>query len=209
MHAWVNLMKEILLYAAGGHARVVASGLLQNGTSVLGVFDDDSSKSSFFEIPFLGPYNPNFNPNASVILAMGNLKHRINADLKVKHSFASWVDKRSILACNVEVLEGVVVLAGAVVQTDVKLGRHVIINTGACVDHECILEDFVHVSPNATLCGQVQVGKGTQIGAGAVILPTIKIGKGAMIGAGSVILTDVPDNAVYVGNPGKFLKWVS
>lgn len=202
-------MKEILLYAAGGHARVLASSLLHDGNKVLGVFDDDPSKSSFFEIPFLGPYNPNFNPNASVILAMGNVKHRMKADHHVKHSFASWVDSRSILAANVEVLEGTVVLAGAVVQTDVTLGRHVIINTGACVDHECFLEDFVHVSPNATLCGQVHVGKGTQIGAGAVILPTMKIGKGAVIGAGSVIRTNVPDHAVYVGNPGKFLKWVS
>ena len=202
-------MKEILLYAAGGHSRVLASGLLHHGISVLGVFDDDPSKSSFFNIPFLGPYNPDFNPHAYVILAMGNLNHRMKAEHHVKHSFASWVDSRSILSSNVEVSEGAVVLAGAVVQTDVKLGKHVIINTGSCVDHECILEEFVHVSPNATLCGQVQVGAGTQIGAGAVILPNVKIGKGAMIGAGSVILTDVPDHAVYVGNPGKFLKWVS
>lgn len=202
-------MKEILLYAAGGHSRVLASGLLHDGISVLGVFDDDTSKSSFFDIPFIGSYNPNFNPNAFVILAMGNVEHRMSAELNVKHSFASWVDSRSILSANVQIAEGAVVLAGAVVQTDVKLGKHVIINTGACVDHECILEDFVHVSPNATLCGQVQVGKGTQIGAGAVVLPNVKIGKGAMIGAGSVIRTDVPDHAVYVGNPGKFLKWVS
>jgi sugar O-acyltransferase (sialic acid O-acetyltransferase NeuD family) len=201
-------MKEIVLYAAGGHARVLAAGLLQDGYQVAGIFDDDTTKSSFFNIPFLGPYNPNFNPNASLILAMGNVTHRKQSIGRVKHSFTSWVDSRSILSQNVQILEGAVVMAGAVVQTDVHLGRHTIINTGACVDHECILQDFVHVSPNATLCGQVQVGEGTQIGAGAVLLPNIKIGKGAIIGAGAVIRSDVPDNAVYVGNPGKFLKWV-
>ena len=79
-------------------------------------------------------------------------------------------------------------------------------NTGASIDHECILGDYVHVSPHATLCGDVQVGEGSWIGAGAVVIPGVRIGKWCVIGAGSVVLHDVPDGVVAVGNPCKIVK---
>lgn len=82
-----------------------------------------------------------------------------------------------------------------------------IVNTGASVDHDCKIDDFVHISPRATLCGNVIVGEGTQVGAASVIIPGIKIGKWCTIGAGTVIIRDVPDYAVVVGNPGKVIKF--
>ncbi len=92
------------------------------------------------------------------------------------------------------------------INVDTKIGKHCIINTAASIDHECVLEDFVHISPNATLSGGVYVGEGTHIGSGAVIVPNIKIGKWATIGAGAVIIRDVPDYATVVGNPGRIIK---
>ena len=74
------------------------------------------------------------------------------------------------------------------------------------MDHDCSLEDFVHICPHATLCGNVSVGEGTQIGAGATVIQGIKIGKWCMIGAGAVIIEDVPDYSVVVGVPGKVIK---
>ena len=91
-------------------------------------------------------------------------------------------------------------------QSSVKIGKHVIINTAASIDHDCIVEDFAHVSPNATLSGNVKVGEGSHIGAGAVIIPNITIGKWAMIGAGSDVTKNVPDYSVVVGNPARKIK---
>ena len=82
-----------------------------------------------------------------------------------------------------------------------------IINTSCSIDHDCTLEDYVHVSPNATLCGTILVGEGTHIGAGATIIPNISIGKWVTIGAGAVIIENVPDHAVVVGNPGRIIKY--
>jgi len=36
----------------------------------------------------------------------------------------------------------------------------------------------------------------------------VVIGKNALIGAGTVVTTDVPDNAVVVGNPGKIINTI-
>lgn len=65
---------------------------------------------------------------------------------------------------------------------------------------------YVHISPNAALAGNVEVGEGTHIGIGTAIIQGIKIGKWCTIGAGAVIIKDVPDGAKVVGNPGKIIK---
>lgn len=44
------------------------------------------------------------------------------------------------------------------------------------------------------------------IGSGAVILPGIRVGEGAVIGAGAVVVTDIPPNAVVVGNPARIIN---
>ena len=97
-------------------------------------------------------------------------------------------------------------MAGVIINPYVEVGAHCIVNTNASIDHDCIISDYVHISPGATLCGGVFVSEDVQVGAGAVILPNIKIGKFSTIGAGAVVTTDVPDYTTVVGNPAKTLS---
>ena len=76
---------------------------------------------------------------------------------------------------------------------------------GADCRHQ-VLRVYVHISPKATLCGNVSVGRLSHIGAGSVVIQGVKIGENVTIGAGSVILKDIPDNSIVVGNPGKIIK---
>jgi len=94
----------------------------------------------------------------------------------------------------------------AIVQSAAKVGRHVLVNTAASIDHDNEIGDYAHVSPHATLCGHVKVGEGTHIGAGAVVIPSIRIGKWCTIGAGTVVIRDIPDYATAVGNPARVIK---
>ncbi len=94
----------------------------------------------------------------------------------------------------------------ACVNAEVKIGKHCIVNTASVIEHECVIEDFVHISPNATLAGNITVKEGAHIGIGANIIQGVNIGKYAVIGAGAVVISDVPDYAVVVGNPAKLIK---
>jgi len=40
-------------------------------------------------------------------------------------------------------------MPGAIINSGTVIGKHVILNTNSCVDHDCVLEDYVHVSPEA------------------------------------------------------------
>lgn len=112
----------------------------------------------------------------------------------------------AFVADNANIGLGSQILANSSICVEAIIGRSCIINTGAIVDHECVLGDGVHICPGANLAGCVEVQSYSMIGTGAVILPRIKIGEGAIIGAGAVVVKDVPAYTVVAGNPAKIIK---
>ena len=67
--------------------------------------------------------------------------------------------------------EGTVIMAGAVINCGTKIGTHCIVNTGATLDHDNKISDFVHISPGVHLAGAVSVGEKSWIGVGSCCPP--------------------------------------
>ena len=64
-----------------------------------------------------------------------------------------------------------------------------------------IIENFVHISPNATLGGTVKVGENTHIGIGSVVKNNITICKNCTVGAGAVVVKNIEKEGTYIGVP--------
>lgn len=137
------------------------------------------------------------NPHGAVRLRLHD--HLVSAGLVP----VSAVHETAIIAEDCIIGEGIQVMAGAIIQPLVKIGRQCIINTKASIDHECVLGDGVEIAPGATLCGDVQVGDHAWIGAGATVLPRISIGKDAVVGAGAVVTRDVRPGETVIGVPAR------
>jgi sugar O-acyltransferase (sialic acid O-acetyltransferase NeuD family) len=195
----------MIIYGAGGHAKVVSRILAANGEHLAVVFDDNIDKKLFSNAVEVVPYAPAFLPDEYLIIAIGDNLVRRSIASKISHQFghaihpSAWID--------IEVCEnsGIVVMQNVVIQADCRIGKHVIVNTSAVVEHDCALGDFVHIGPGAILCGNVKVGENTLIGAGSTTIQNIKIGKNCIIGAGTVVTRDIPDHVTVYGNPGKII----
>lgn len=196
-----EILKNIALYGAGGHAKVIIDILKSNEINVSEIYDDNTEINSFLGIPV---YQKDI--RFPLIISIGNNITRKKVAEKLQNvTYSPAVcAKTAIISDNSELHEGTVVMQGAVIQHSAKIGKHCIINTGASIDHDCQIGDFVHIAPHSTLCGNVEVGEGAFIGAGATVIPNIKIGKWAVIGAGSVVVNDIPDGILAFGNPCKF-----
>lgn len=116
------------------------------------------------------------------------------------------------------------------IQKNAKVGKKCKVSSHSFICEGVIIEDNVFVGhgvtfindsyPRATTVeGELQteedwkveptvVKQGASIGSGATILSNITIGENAIIGAGSVVTRDVPSNAIVVGNPAKFLRFI-
>ena len=73
------------------------------------------------------------------------------------------------------------------------------------VERDNTLEDYVHISPGAILCGTVFIGSQTHVGAGAAIRNNIYTNSDCTIGAGEVAVKNIIDPGVYIGIPVKRL----
>ncbi|MEQ8476359.1 acetyltransferase [Fulvivirga sp.] len=195
----------MFLFGASGHAKVVIDIIEQNGSKILGIFDDDPNKKQLWQYPVIGNYSAHKAEHIPCIITVGNNAIRKKIAQKLNTEYCNALHPASVIDKRVKIGRGTVVMASATINADTSIGNHVIINTSSSVDHDCVIHDFVHIAPNATLCGGVAVGEGTLIGAGATVIPLVKIGKWCTIGAGAVIVSDIPDNCKVVGNPGKII----
>jgi sugar O-acyltransferase (sialic acid O-acetyltransferase NeuD family) len=196
---------NVILQGGGEHARVVLDALLSDKVKVAGLFDPKYS-GSLFGVPQLGKYNPEVEPGALAIVAIGDNRLRKEVVKQTRHDFTRAIHSSAVVSKFAEIGKGSMVLHGAIIQANTRIGSHVIVNTGTRVDHDCKIDDYVHLAPGSVLCGTVQVGEGTLVGAGSIVLPGIKIGSWTVIGAGAVVTKNVPDGAVVAGNPARILK---
>ena len=198
------MSKEVVIIGAGGHGRVVADIIKQSGDKVLGFLDDADIKN----LPMLGKVKDcEKYSNKEFIIAIGN--NSIRRSIAEKYpglNYYSAIHPSAVIGSDVTIGKGTCVMPYAVVNNGATVENQCIINTGAIVEHDCYVNSFSHVSPGATLCGTVCVGKNTQIGAGSVVRNNITIADDVMIGAGSVVVKDITVSGTYVGVPAKIKK---
>lgn len=97
---------------------------------------------------------------------------------------------------------------------NLKLGKGVILKhngLGVVIHPNAIIGENTQIYQNVSIAGRNNrgtpiIGKNVFIGCGACVLGGVKIGDNVSIGANAVVLTDIPDNAVVVGVPGKVVK---
>jgi sugar O-acyltransferase (sialic acid O-acetyltransferase NeuD family) len=110
---------------------------------------------------------------------------------------AAWVSPTARLGA------GTAVVGGAVLNGEVTLGRRCIINTGATVNHACLVGDDVNVSPGVHIGGGVTIGRRTWIGIGAAVRLGLTIGADVVGGAGAAVVENVGDGATVTGVPAR------
>jgi len=98
----------------------------------------------------------------------------------------------------VNIQEGCVVCANAILTTQVELQRFVTVNLGCTIGHDVVIGEFSTLAPGVHVSGEV--------GTGAIVLPGISIGAGATVGAGAVVTKDLPSDVVAIGVPAKIVR---
>ena len=200
-------MKKIGIIGSGGHAKIIIDIINEiNNYNIIGIFDDN--KTGYInEIPILGKITEIafFKDKIECfVIAIGNdnIRNKIY-EMNKNLDWEILIHPKSIVSKKTLIEKGTIVCAGSIIQTDVKIGRHCIINTGCSIDHETIIGDFSSICPKATICGQVKIGMCTFIGANSTVIQCINIGNNCIIGAGSVIIKNIDDFSKIVGNPGR------
>lgn len=204
----------VIVIGGGGHAKVLIDALRLRSVKMLGVTDIDPGKigTSLLGVPVIGNDEAILRHPADgvrLVNGIGSIRAATQRSTVFQdftsrgYTFAQVLHPSAVIASDALLAEGAQVMAGAVVQPGCRVGKNVIINTLASIDHDCWVGDHVHISPGATVCGDVRIGDGAHIGAGATVIQGIRIGAGCLIAAGAVVVKDVPDGATVKGVPAR------
>lgn len=200
-------MNKLVIIGSGGHGKVIADIAEKNGYTDILFLDDNPNATACGSYAVVGCCKDAARYfGADFIVAIGNAKVRRKLQTELTEQglrVVSLIHPAAVIASNVTIGTGTVVMAGAVVNPYAEIGEGCIINTCASVDHDCRIGDFVHVSVGAHLAGTVTVGDSTWIGAGATVSNNIKIIANCMVGAGAVVMNSLDEVGTYVGVPAK------
>jgi acetyltransferase EpsM len=208
--------QSLVVVGAGGHARIAADVLRLNGYRLTGFIDEvnrDRWGSEFEGSTILGGLDQlgrQFERGVRhAFIAVGDCEARLRLAAIAKDvgfELPPVLHPGSVVAGSAHIGSGSLLVAGAIVNPGARLGEQVIVNTAASVDHDCDLEDGVHVSPGARLAGGIVVGRCAWIGIGAIVKEGLHVGAGSTIGAGSVVLEDIPPGVVAFGSPARIVR---
>lgn len=196
------------IFGVGGHAKVVIEAAKKSNQKITAVYDDEATShgSNFCGFKVLGNIDKTLTGN-SVIAIGNNLVRKVISKRVINTNWQTIIHPNTIIADDVEIGEGSVIMAGAIIQPGTKIGKHCIVNTGACIDHDCNIGDFVHIAPNCGIAGGVSIGEGAFIGIGSSLVQYISIGEWTNVGAGSSVIINIPSKCTAVGVPAKPIKF--
>ncbi|MFP8643699.1 acetyltransferase [Priestia aryabhattai] len=206
-------MAKLLILGAGGHGKVVSEiAQLMKQWEEISFLDDREDVSEVLGISIVGKLAdlPALRSQYEyAFVAIGSNTARLKWTGKLsRHGFKIPIlmHPSSTVSAKSSIEEGTVIMAGAVINPDTRIGRSCIINTTSTVDHDCLLQDGVHISPGSHLGGTVTVGERAWICIGATIINNVNIGCDSVIAAGAVVTKDVPNNALVAGVPAVIKK---
>ena len=202
--------KSVVIIGAGGHGKVIADIVLSSGDFVTGFLDDGCTEKSIYGFPVLGRISDyiKYKDNSMFVVAIGNAttRERIVSELSDVNWYTAIHPTAVISKLETNIGCGTVIMANAVINPGTSIGKHCIINTGSILEHDNVIEDYVHISVGAKIAGTVNIGQITWIGIGAVVKNNISICSDCIIGAGGVVVVDIKEHGTYVGVPAKKCK---
>lgn len=102
--------------------------------------------------------------------------------------------------------EGTIVCAGSMLTTNIRIGKHVLINLACTVGHQSKIGDFSCLMPTCNISGEVTIGECVFWGTGSKIINKRTVGNGVTIGAGAVVIHDLPDDVTAMGVPARVVE---
>jgi sugar O-acyltransferase (sialic acid O-acetyltransferase NeuD family) len=188
---------KLAIFGYGGHAREVATQIDRPVTFFVDdEFENENAKSII-----------DFDPTEYTMLvavADPHERFRIVSKLPLKTKFFTFIHPTAlIMNRNVEIGIGSFIGAYSILTTNIKIGKHAILNRANQIGHDCLIGDFLSMMPGSIISGNVKMGDKIYMGTNSSIIENKFVSSDVIIGANGVVVKNINTNGTYVGVPVK------
>jgi len=196
------MQKPIILIGAGPLGLNAAHIVRQQGAFEIAGFVD-AKKTAVGGIEILGDdsvLESLKNRGVShAVVCIGDPRKRIAVAAQLKQkgfALPALVHPYADLGIGAQIGEGSIIFHGSFVGAQTVIGPYCVIEAGAFVGHDCLLQEGVLLSARACLGNHVSVGSCSTFRLGAGCANKVRIGQGCVVGEFRSVLADLADNAV-------------
>ena len=192
-------MKRALV-GYGGHAREVMS---QMGVKLTCFVDDEYVVEG--TLP-LSKFNPK---EYELMVAVADSKNRFDIvqRLPKETKYFTWVHPTAlIMSDDVGIGEGSFIGAYSILTTNIKIGKHGILNRGNHIGHDCEIGSYFSAMPGSIVSGNVKIYDCVYLGNNSSIREKLSIHSMCKIGMNSAVVKHIEDNGIYAGVPASKIK---
>jgi len=191
---------KIGIFGYGGHAREVA---VQINQPVDFFVDDEYSNHVAKPIS-------SFDPTTNLMMvAVADSKERkkIVEKLPKNTIYFTFIHPTVLMmAQDIEIGDGSFIGAYSILTTNIKIGKHTILNRGNQIGHDVTIGDFFSAMPGAIVSGNVRISDCVYMGNNSSIKEKIIVCSDVIIGSNAAVVKNIITGGTYVGVPTKFLK---
>ena len=123
--------------------------------------------------------------------------------------FATLKHPTAVIARNVRLGYGVVLMPGAIISPDAVIGNHTQLYANSFVGHNTTVGSYCLIANNASIGAFINIEDGVHVGSNCSIIERVTLGKWSVVGLGAVVVKDVPPNTTVVGNPARVVGKVN
>lgn len=185
------------LVGYGGHAREV---MVQMG-EVLTCFVDDE-----YVVEGTQPLSK-FDPKKyELMVAVADSKDRYNIVQKLPQEtkYFTWIHPTALIMCDkIDIGEGSFIGAYSILTTNIKVGKHTILNRGNHIGHDCNIGNYFSAMPGAIVSGNVNIGDCVYMGNNSSVKEKLFIHSHTTIGMNAAVVKSIRSSGTYVGVPVK------
>lgn len=190
---------KLALYGYGGHAREI---YYQISKDVVFFVDDRYVCDRTLPLSLFDP------AKYKIMIAVGdsNIRQRMYYNLPQETKFFTFIHPTAlILDKNIEIGEGSFIGAYSVLTTNIKIGKHCLLNRGNHIGHDTTIGDFFSAMPGSIVSGNCTIGSNVYIGTNSSIREKINICNNVTVGLGSGVVKNIDKPGIYAGLPAKNL----
>lgn len=186
-------MKKVLI-GNGGHAKEV---MAQMGLSLTRFVDDEYVQNDALPLS-------KFDPKKHIaMVAVANSKDRFDIvqRLPKETKFFTYIHPTALIMQDVEIGEGSFIGAYSVLTTNIKIGKHALLNRGNHIGHDCIIGDYFSAMPGSIVSGNVTIQDIVYLGNNSSVREKLSICSLSTVGMNGAVVKNIEISGTYAGVP--------